>query len=638
MATSELQNQERVPESLNKQLALAVRSIHWSYAIFWTISDTQPGVLEWGDGYYNGDIKTRKTIQAVELNSNQLGLQRSDQLRELYESLSAGESNPQAASKRPSAALSPEDLTDTEWYYLVCMSFVFNIGEGLPGRALANNQPIWLCNAQYADSKVFSRSLLAKSASIQTVICFPYLHGVVELGVTEMVLEEPGFIQHIKTSFMEIPYPMISSKSSSGAGNMRNDKDLACAALCSQNLDTTMVPVVGYEVLEMASPDNNSSSGIKRNQPADNSFMVEGINGVASQVPSWQFMDDEFSNSVHSMNSSDSISQTLVDAAKCVSASKDDKTIGHCLQEVEECNHTKLTSLDPQGCDLHYQSVLSSLLKTSHQLVSGPHFQNRSQESSFVSWKKGRLVSCKKQRDGVSQKLLKKILFEVPRIINYRLLESSEDNHIKDDVSRLEAEEIATNHVISERRRGEKLNERFVILKSVVPSISKFDKVSILDDTIEYLQELERKVKELESCRANLEGKRKGKTKDTVERTSDNYGNYKTSKAKKHLVNKRKSHEIYELEPEFERFVTANNISVSINGKDVQIEIKCLWREGMLLEIMDAISNLHLYCHSVQSSTNRGILSLTIKSEYKGSNAASAGIIKQSLQRVAWKR
>lgn len=87
-------------------------------------------VLEWGDGYYNGDIKTRKTIQAVELNSNQLGLQRSGQLRELYESLSAGESNPEAASKRPSAALSPEDLTDTEWYYLVCMSFVFKIGEG----------------------------------------------------------------------------------------------------------------------------------------------------------------------------------------------------------------------------------------------------------------------------------------------------------------------------------------------------------------------------------------------------------------------------------------------------------------------------------------------------------------------------
>ena len=52
--------------------------------------------MEWGDGYYNGDIKTRKTIQSMELNADQMGFQRSEQLRELYESLSAGETSPQA--------------------------------------------------------------------------------------------------------------------------------------------------------------------------------------------------------------------------------------------------------------------------------------------------------------------------------------------------------------------------------------------------------------------------------------------------------------------------------------------------------------------------------------------------------------
>lgn len=59
---------------------------------------------------------------------DELGLQRSDQLRELYESLALGETKPQA--KRPTAALSPEDLTDAEWFFLVCMSFVFNIDQG----------------------------------------------------------------------------------------------------------------------------------------------------------------------------------------------------------------------------------------------------------------------------------------------------------------------------------------------------------------------------------------------------------------------------------------------------------------------------------------------------------------------------
>lgn len=103
-------------------------SYHLNYGIVLVCIILLYRVLEWGDGYYNGDIKTRKTVQAIELNADQMGLQRSEHLRELYESLSAGEASPQA--RRPSAALSPEDLADTEWYYLVCMSFVFNIGQG----------------------------------------------------------------------------------------------------------------------------------------------------------------------------------------------------------------------------------------------------------------------------------------------------------------------------------------------------------------------------------------------------------------------------------------------------------------------------------------------------------------------------
>lgn len=85
-------------------------------------------VLEWYDGYYNGDIKTRKTVQAMELKADKIGLQRSVQLRELYKSLLEDQTDQQA--KRHSAALSPDDLSDAEWYYLVCMSFVFEPGQG----------------------------------------------------------------------------------------------------------------------------------------------------------------------------------------------------------------------------------------------------------------------------------------------------------------------------------------------------------------------------------------------------------------------------------------------------------------------------------------------------------------------------
>lgn len=56
-------------------------------------------------------------------------LERSQQLRELYELLSGGETL-MRQSRRPycAAALSPEDLTESEWFYLICVSFSFHPG------------------------------------------------------------------------------------------------------------------------------------------------------------------------------------------------------------------------------------------------------------------------------------------------------------------------------------------------------------------------------------------------------------------------------------------------------------------------------------------------------------------------------
>lgn len=146
------------------------------------------------------------------------------------------------------------------------------------------------------------------------------------------------------------------------------------------------------------------------------------------------------------------------------------------------------------------------------------------------------------------------------------------------------------------------------------------DKVSILDDAIEYLKDLEKRVEELESCRepSDLEAKIKRKIQDTIERTSDNCCNTKISNGKKPLVYKRKASDIDETEPEISYVVSkhgsSDNITVNMNKKDVLIEMKFPWREGVLLEIMDATSRLQLDTHSVQSSTADGILSVTIKS------------------------
>ncbi|OMP00402.1 hypothetical protein COLO4_12711 [Corchorus olitorius] len=298
----------------------------------------------------------------MEFKADKIGLQRSEQLRELYKSLLAAETD---QTKRLSAALSPEDLSDAEWYYLVCMSFVFDPGQGLPGRALANGETIWLCNAQNADSKIFSRSLLAK-----TVVCFPYLGGVIELGVTELVPEDLNLIQHIKASLLDFSKPVCSEKSSSA---LLHDPDGDTDPL-RVKVEHEIVDLLDLENLfspteeikfdqekfnellhdninegfnNIDSPVHECSNGCEQNPQTEDSFMLEGVNGVvASQVQSWHFMDDQ-----NSISSSDRISEAFA--------------------KEKEAAHLDLGLGNDE--DLHYRRTLSAILGTTSNWLTETH-------------------------------------------------------------------------------------------------------------------------------------------------------------------------------------------------------------------------------------------------------------------------
>ena len=55
------------------------------------------------------------------------------------------------------------------------------------------------------------------------------------------------------------------------------------------------------------------------------------------------------------------------------------------------------------------------------------------------------------------------------------------------------------NHVEAERQRREKLNQRFYALRAVVPNISKMDKASLLGDAITYINDLQSKIRVMET-------------------------------------------------------------------------------------------------------------------------------------------
>ncbi|KAI3722717.1 hypothetical protein L2E82_33761 [Cichorium intybus] len=54
------------------------------------------------------------------------------------------------------------------------------------------------------------------------------------------------------------------------------------------------------------------------------------------------------------------------------------------------------------------------------------------------------------------------------------------------------------DHVLAERKRREKLAQRFMNLSSLLPDLKKMDKATVLEDAANYIQELQGRVKELE--------------------------------------------------------------------------------------------------------------------------------------------
>lgn len=174
-------------------------------------------------------------------------------------------------------------------------------------------------------------------------------------------------------------------------------------------------------------------------------------------------------------------------------------------------------------------------------------------------------------------------------------------------------------------------------------------------------------MQELESCRetAELSGRdRRKQHPDVSERTSDNYIHREITDGRKASANKRKARDMDEAEAEHEHHCV--EVSVTMKEKEVVVKMHCPWREYLLPEIVESMSNLHLDPLSVQSSTVDGMLAMTVKSkvwihpnptqpiripwcplglltffwsslQLRSTTVASPGMIKRSLQRVIGK-
>uniref|UniRef100_A0ACD5UDI7 Uncharacterized protein n=1 Tax=Avena sativa TaxID=4498 RepID=A0ACD5UDI7_AVESA len=530
-------------KQFSKQLAAAVRSINWTYAIFWSFSTSRPGFLTWKDGFYNGEVKTRKITNSADLTADQLVLQRSEQLRELYQSLLSGECDHRA--RRPAASLSPEDLGDAEWYYTVCMTYAFRPGQGLPGKSFASNEHVWLCNAQFADTKTFQRALIAKTASIQTVVCIPFMGGVLELGTADQVLEDTNMVNQIGTSFWEIRFPTCP-ESEEPSSNPSEDETRE-ADIVFEDLDQT----AAAEGLISGEIECLSDGNLER---------------ITKEIDELYSLCEELD----------------------VRALEDDWIMDGSFEQMDAVGNTD-----------DVVTLIGSI--------------ESSRSSCFTEWKRtsglpGGYVSASAAWE--SQKLLKKAMAGGAWTNDGR---GAQESNVK-------------GHVMSERRRREKLNEMFLILKSMVPSIHKVDKASILAETIAYLKELEQKVEGLESCEPIAEI---------------------TSRRKVSAGCKRKASELVlgDANTEREQHLSkskddgpSNVVNVTVmDDKEVHLEVQCRWKEQLMTRVFDALKSLGLDVLSVQSSTAPdGLqLALKIRAQHAGGSAAVApGMVSEALQRA----
>ncbi|PWA45362.1 transcription factor MYC2 [Artemisia annua] len=185
-------NQDTLQQRLQGLIDTARES--WTYAIFWQSSVLEysgPPILGWGDGYYKGEPNKPKTVMsATSLAEQQY---RKKVLRELNSMISG--------TQAPENDAVDEEVTDTEWFFLISMTQSFVNGVGLPGQAMVTNQPVWVAGRERLMTSHCERARQGQGFGLQTIVCIPSADGVIELGSTELMYQSSDIMKKVRGSF-----------------------------------------------------------------------------------------------------------------------------------------------------------------------------------------------------------------------------------------------------------------------------------------------------------------------------------------------------------------------------------------------------------------------------------------------------
>ncbi|TKY70706.1 Transcription factor bHLH25 [Spatholobus suberectus] len=140
----------------------------------------------------------------------------------------------------------------------------------------------------------------------------------------------------------------------------------------------------------------------------------------------------------------------------------------------------------------------------------------------------------------------------------------------------------AKDHIITERKRREKISQQFIALSALIPGLKKMDKASVLGDAIKHVKQLQEQVKlqEEQNKRKRVESvvyveKSKFSSDEDVSDTSSNSGDgnsYDPSKTN----------------------VSLPEVEARVLEKHVLIRIHCKKQKGLFMNALKVVENLHL--------------------------------------------
>ncbi|KAL9245423.1 hypothetical protein vseg_019081 [Gypsophila vaccaria] len=438
-------------ENIQNKLANLVESpntasFSWNYGFFWQVSrsETEELVLSWGDGYCR-EPKDGEESEATWLMKYRVEDEGQQRIRkrvlQKLNTLFGGSEDDDLAPRL-------NKVTDMEVFFLVSMYFSFPRGEGGPGRCFASGNHVWEADLLGSRSDYCVRAFMAKSAGIQTVVLIPIEFGVLEFGSVRPMVENPGLLKALKLYFASTrPYiqfqPQIlpvTDNASAAAGNA---------------LKTLPAP--------LNSRPSSASSDLRFDNKAD--VFPEIIRPILNSADQPHLREKL---AVRKMGD------------RSLDTQENRNDLSFATQTPRYSLHSPSWTNIP---GVNYTAQNSGLQK----FVNGLRTERGNDPSSY---QKPACMQIDFTRTDSEH-------FDAQAHVREHGLFGMFDDYMARKRSR-QPEREPHSHVEAERKRREKLNQRFYALRAVVPNVSRMDKASLLGDAISYITELHRKLKDLE--------------------------------------------------------------------------------------------------------------------------------------------